>query len=244
MTTTVITGASAGIGRALALELAQRGHKLGLVGRRRVALEAIQSAALAAGSPQVIVAAIDLDDPSAARKHLGQLFAELGSVDVVIANAGINAFTRVGKDDGEQERRVLQTNVQGAMTTIDAAAAHFIAQGRGQIVGVTSLASLIPIPRQAAYCASKAALGMYLKAARIELQRYDIKVTDIMPGFVITDIMPDIGKYPFAVTAEKAAREMADAIAAAPATAIVPAFPWRFLRPLFPLLPKSIWKKL
>jgi len=244
MKTIVITGASAGIGRALALELARREYRLGLIARRRQALSSLQAEALKIGAPAVMTAEIDLAEVTTAGAKIQQLFSDLGTVDIVVANAGINAFTRVGRGDGESEQRLIQTNVIGAMTTIGTAATHFIAQGHGHIVGITSLASQIAIPSQAAYCASKAALGMYLKAARIELQRYGIKVTDIMPGFIVTDIMPNIGKYPFAVTAEKAAQEMADAIVAGRSQAIVPAFPWRWLKPLFPLLPNSVWKKL
>jgi short-subunit dehydrogenase len=117
-------------------------------------------------------------------------------------------------------------------------------QNGGHIVGVSSLASMIAVPKQAAYCASKAAISMYLRSARIDLARHNIRVTDIQPGFVVTDIMPNIGKYPFAIPATKAAFEMAEAIEKGRAEAIVPAFPWRLFKPFFRHIPNSIWKRL
>lgn len=100
------------------------------------------------------------------------------------------------------------------------------------------------MPKQAAYCASKAGFSMYLDAARVELKRHNIGITKILPGFVITEIMPKIDKYPFAVTAEQAAREMVDVIEKGKALGVVPAFPWKWLRPLFGHMPDALWKKL
>lgn len=242
--TVVITGASAGIGRALALEFAARGCRLGLVGRRSEALVALQREIIALGAPQPTCVTLDVDRIDAVAPVLGELFVGLGSVDVFVANAGINAFTRVGGDDLATEQRVLQTNVMGAIACIDAAAAHFIARGAGHIVGISSLAALIAVPRQAAYCASKAALSAYLRAARVELARHGVQVSNIMPGFVVTEIMPNIDQYPYAISVAQAAREMADAIDAGKREAIVPAFPWKLFRPFFRFIPNSMWKRL
>jgi NADP-dependent 3-hydroxy acid dehydrogenase YdfG len=85
------------------------------------------------------------------------LFERLGAVDVFIANAGINGFTRVGAGDFAGDRRIIQTNVLGALACLDAAAAQFIARRAGHLVGISSLASMIAVPTQGAYCASKAA---------------------------------------------------------------------------------------
>jgi short-subunit dehydrogenase len=244
MKTIVITGASSGIGRALALEFAKRGYRLGLLGRRADALATLQQETLACGAAGAESGLLDIDDSSAVEPQLQGFFQTLGAVDIFVANAGINAFTNVGKDDLQGETRIIQTNVIGAIASIDAAAAYFIRQGRGHVVGVSSLASMIAVPKQAAYCASKAAISMYLRSARIELARHGIRVTDIQPGFVVTDIMPNISKYPFAISADKAAREMADAIEKQRDEAIVPAFPWRLFKPFFRHIPNSFWKRL
>ncbi|NDE00549.1 MAG: SDR family NAD(P)-dependent oxidoreductase [Gammaproteobacteria bacterium] len=78
----------------------------------------------------------------------------------------------------------------GAIATVDAAAAFFMSQRRGHIVAIASVAAKVAVPRQAAYCASKAGLAHYMDAARIELSRHGITVGTLLPGFVVTDIMP------------------------------------------------------
>lgn len=244
--TMVITGASAGIGRAIALEAAGRGWRLGLAGRRLEALQTLRGgidAVTAGRAPPAALLGIDVSDPSAAMPRLRGFLEELGEVDVFVANAGINEFTRIGKGGFEGSQRILQTNLVGTIATLETAAEHFIARGRGHLVGISSLASLMPIPTQGAYCASKAGLSSWLGAARIELARHGIAVTDVLPGFVVTDIMPHIERYPFAVPAERAAREIVDAIERRKRRAIVPGFPWRLLRPFAGLVPDAVWRR-
>lgn len=244
--TVVITGASAGIGRALAIEFARRGYHLGLTARRLKVLEELREELQLLGdrSNNISITTLDVDQSSSVGPALHSLFKQLGQVDTVVVNAGVNALTTIGKGDLLKEQQLLQTNLLGAIATVNAAAEHFISAGGGRIVGVSSLASLQPIPKQAAYCASKAGFSMYLDAAKIELKRHNISITKILPGFVITDIMPKIDKYPFAITATAAAREMVDAIEKGKALAIVPAYPWRWLRPLFGHIPDALWKRL
>lgn len=241
MKTVVITGASSGIGRALAVEYLQRGWRVGLTARRLDRLEQLRAEL---GSERIVVRSLDVDDLAEVPLGLQALFEELGHVDVVIVNAGINRFSSVGRGDFEIEKSILQTNLLGAMATVNAAAAWFMRQGGGHIVGIASVAALLGVPKQAAYCASKAALVRYLDSARIELARHRIRVTQVLPGFVVTDIMPDIGRYPFAISAERAAREMFDAIARGKTEVLVPSFPWAWLRPMLPWIPNSVWRRL
>lgn len=245
--TVVITGASSGIGRELAIEFARRGYDLGLTARRLPALEQLRGELLLAdrsGSLHVEIAALDVDDDAAVGPRLATLFTRLAKVDIVVVNAGVNDFTSVGKGDFGREKQLLQTNLIGAIATVNAAVEYFRERGAGHIVGISSLASLQGMPKQAAYCASKAGFSMYLDAARIELARKNIRVTKILPGFVKTDIMPNIEKYPFAVSATQAAQEMVTIIEKGKALGFVPAFPWKWLRPLFGHFPAWIWKKL
>ena len=241
----VITGASSGIGKALAFELAARGYALGLASRRIARLEELHNALLTKHPGlKIELAELDVDQVDTVQASLDDLFARMGGADVVVVNAGVNRFTGVGRGQLEDELQILQTNVLGAVATIEAASAHFLSRGRGQLVGVSSLAAENPIPKQAAYCASKAALSMYLDIARMELSRKGIGVTTILPGFVETEIMEDIGKYPFAVSAEKAAREMADIIESGADIGVVPAFPWKYVKPFFKIIPDAVYRKL
>ena len=243
--TVVITGASAGIGRALAFEFARRGYHLGLTARRLQVLETLRTE-LQTTYPQckVEITTLDVDQDEHVAPVLHALFDALGGVDTVVVNAGINNFTRIGRGEFAKEKQVLQTNLFGAIATVNAAVEHFLERGKGQIVGISSLASLKGMPRQGAYCASKAGFSLYLDAARAELRRKNIQVTTVLPGFVVTDIMPDIAKYPFAASADKVAVEIVTATEKGKEVAIVPAFPWKWLRPLFALIPNSLWRKL
>lgn len=243
----VITGASSGIGKALALEFAQRGYNLGLAARRIEQLESIRAEiALLPGCQnlQVDIAALDVNETQHVGPVLHSLFSHLPRVDVVIVNAGVNQLTGVGKGQLETELGLMQTNLLGAIATVNAAVEWFKKQGGGHVVGISSLASLTPIPKQAAYCATKAGFSMYLDAAAIELRKYKIDFTKILPGFVKTDIVENMEQYPFLVSAEQAAREMANHIEKRRSVGVVPGYPWKLLKPLLANMPSSVWRYL
>ena len=248
--TVVITGASSGIGKALAQALADKGCHLGLTGRRDDVLASLQAELLERAKSanridqRIEIAAVDIDELDSVGTNLHGLFERLGRIDTVVINAGINRFTKVGAGHFSDETAIIHTNLLGAMATANAAVEHFCQRGGGHLVGISSLASLQPIPSQAAYCASKAGFSMYLEALRIEHRENNIQVTQIRPGFVKTDIMDNIEKYPFAISADAAANEMVKAIDSKRADVLVPARPWRYLRPLFGHLPNSVWKRL
>jgi short-subunit dehydrogenase len=240
--TVVITGASSGIGRALAVEMARRGHALGLTARRMALLEQFRDELHAAHGRKLRVELATLDVCQSARvgPTLHDLFARLDGIDTIVVNAGANDITHIGGGDLEKELNLIQTNLVGAIATINAATEHFLKRGRGHIVGISSLASLQPIATQAAYCASKAGFSMYLESARVELRRRGITVTDILPGYIKTDIVEgvDISQLPFAIPAEQAAREMARLIERRVKSGVVPAFPWKLVRPFMGHLPE------
>lgn len=241
--TLIITGASAGIGKALAWEFARRNCRLGLTGRRLEALEQLQSELQAQTGVEVHITRVDVDESDSVEQNLLALCTKLGDVDSIVINAGINNFTRVGNGQLADETAIIRTNLIGAMATANAAVSYFLERGRGQIVGISSLASLQPIPSQAAYCASKAGISMYLDALRIEHKDNNIDVTQIRPGFIKTEIMENIDRYPFAISAEQAAKEMATAILARRKDVFVPRFPWSLFRPALGHLPDKIWKR-
>jgi short-subunit dehydrogenase len=240
----VITGASSGIGRELALEMAKRGHRLGLTARRMPLLEQLREEihATVGGELTVELAALDVCKADTVGPTLHELVARLGGIDTIVVNAGANDMTDIGQGDLGKELKLIDTNLTGAIATICAATEHFLARGTGHVVGISSLASLQPFARQAAYCASKAGFSMYLKAARIELRQKGIAVTDILPGYIATDIVEgvDIGQLPFAIPARQAAQEMARLIERRVNSGVVPAFPWKLIRPFLGHLPERL----
>jgi short-subunit dehydrogenase len=240
--TVVITGASSGIGRALAREMARRGHALGLTARRMALLEQLRDElhAVHGSKLRVELATLDVCRSASVGPTLHELFARLGGIDTIVVNAGANDITRIGGGDLAKELNLIQTNLVGAIATINAATEHFLTRGKGHVVGISSLASRQPVATQAAYCASKAGFSMYLDSARMELRRKGIAVTVILPGYIKTDIVEgfDIGKLPFAIPVDQAAREMARMIGKRVKSGVVPAFPWKLLLPFMGHLPE------
>lgn len=242
----VITGASAGIGRALAFEFAARGYKLGLTARRMDVLESVRDEIRTTHplAQSIELLRLDVDATKMVGPALHALFAALGGADIVVVNAGINEPTFVGKGHLTKQTNIIQTNVIGAIATVDAAVEHFLTRGGGQIVGISSLASLQGIPGQGAYCASKAAFSMFLDSARVELRAKSISITKILPGFILTEIAPNMHKYPFVVSADKAAREIVSLIERRVRNGVVPHFPWWWMRPVFGHIPDWVWAKM
>lgn len=239
----IITGASAGIGAELARNFARRGYKVGLMARRTERLEKLKQE-LQSSSPQVELGALDVSKVDTVDAAIDDLAKRLGGADIVIANAGITGITRTGSDGIETDMSILQTNLMGAIATVHAAARLFRAQGKGHIVGISSISAFLPIPGSAAYSASKAAFSNYLRAVGAELHKRKISVTTIEPGFIQTELMDNIDKYPFVVPAKGAVEKMVIAIEAKKRRLVVPSWPWRILSALSPLLPDSLLTKM
>ena len=172
--TAVIVGASSGIGEALAKELNRAGWRLGLLARRRDRLEALGETL----GPETVVRGLDVAQPDAA-SILEQLIDELGGVDLVIISAGTG---HNGALNWEQDLETVSVNVLGFMSVAQVAMRHFLARGRGHLVGISSIAALRGVGVAAAYSASKAAVaGMTLPIAR-DLSKLLIRVVTIAPG--------------------------------------------------------------
>lgn len=241
----VITGASSGIGAALAEEFAARGHNLALCARRTDRLESLkQTLSERHPSQKILTAALDVNDTDSVPGVINQLRDEMGSLDIVIANAGITGIRRTGSGDLTTDRNIIQTNLLGAIATIDAAVAVFRQQKSGHIVGVSSFSAFSGIPGSAAYSASKAALTNYLQAVSVELYRSDIRTTTIHPGFIRTDIDENMDKFPFVIEADEAARTIANGIEKGKKDMIVPGWPWALVRHILPRLPASVIAKI
>ena len=239
--TVFITGASSGIGRALAVELARRGNDLFLTARRVEALEAVRAEIVAAHPERVVeVRELDVTDDADVPRALEEAADRLGRVDVVIANAGLGNSGRVGAGNVARARRIIETNLIGAIATIDAAVALFRRQGGGQVVGITSVAGARGLPGSSSYSASKAGLGVYLEAVRAETYGEAITVTTISPGYIDTPINQDVKSRPFLIDVDQGARTIADLIEKRIRYATVPRMPWTVLSPLMRIAPTSV----
>jgi hypothetical protein len=205
-----ISGASAGIGEALARHYAAPGTTLGLAARRGDAL-----ATLAATLPgECAVYALDVADSAALEAAAADFTGRFGPPDLVIANAGISVGTR-GDDlrDVAKLKRVLDVNVAGLAATLAAFAPAMSAAGRGTLAGIASVAGFRGLPGAGAYSASKAAAISWLESLRTELAGSGVAVVTICPGYVDTP-MTRVNRYrmPFLLGADEAARRIARAI--------------------------------
>lgn len=218
----LITGASSGIGAALALLYAEPGASLFLSGRSRPRLDEVATGCTACGA-SVVTAAIDVVERSAIAEWVAACDAA-APLDLVIANAGISAGTGTLGETIEQARSILAVNVDGVVNTVMPAIAPMQRRRSGQIALMSSLASFRGFPGAPAYCASKAAIRVWGESLRGELRADGIGVSVICPGFVISR-MTATNQFPmpFLVSPERAARIIRRGLAQNRARI---AFPW------------------
>lgn len=231
----IITGASSGIGHALAHELARRGWKLALLARRGDLLNAL---AKDLGAEAVVC---DVSDKTAVRNAVQTLG---GTFDLAVANAGVSIPGHATKFKLEEAEEIMRVNYLGMLYLFDAVIPAMVERRSGRFAGVASIAGLRGIPAAGPYSASKAAMQAFLEAARVELKPYGVGVTIVNPGFVAT---PMVTKHrfrlPFLMSAEKAARIIADGLESGKR---VIEFPWqtsRMMR-LARLLPDAIYDRV
>ncbi|HEY9380624.1 MAG TPA: SDR family oxidoreductase [Burkholderiales bacterium] len=215
-----ITGASSGLGAALAAHYAAQGAIIGLVGRDEARLAAVQST-LAATTERYV---LDVADSVAMQAAAAHFIARHGVPEIVIGNAGISVgVDTADADDLAVLDRSLRTNVTGLATTFQPFIDPMRRRGSGVLVGIASVAGIRGLPGSAAYSGSKAAAIAWLESVRVELQQSGIRVLTICPGFVDTP-MTRVNRYamPFLLSADEAARRIATAIEARKRFAIVP----------------------
>ncbi len=220
----MITGASSGIGAALAVEFGRRGASVALAARREEVLREVAGRVEAAGGSALAVA-VDVRDAGEVKSAVAQVVERFGRVDVLVANAGKGEITLARDFDIELVTQVLSVNLLGAMNSVAAVLPGMLERGAGQIVGISSLAAYRGFPGSGAYCASKAALSTFFESLRVELRPGNIYVTTIHPGFIDTPMTRGRNqKMPFLLDAERAAQMMIRAIEARRRTY---AFPWQ-----------------
>ncbi len=200
----VITGASSGIGEALAVDYAAPGVALALTGRDAARLETVTAACRAKGAT-VVAGTIDVTDRERFLPWL-EAFDDAHPVDLVIANAGIS----IDKDNSSLDdfsiiRKTLDVNINGVLNTVEPLLPRMIARKSGQIGIVSSLAGFIGLPYSASYNASKAAVRVWGESIRYVLKKDGVGVSVICPGFVVSRITTDAPfPMPFMMTSAKA----------------------------------------
>jgi short-subunit dehydrogenase len=236
--TVFLTGASSGIGEALARHYAARGATLGLVARRADLLESL-AASLPAGADTY---AADVRDLGALQAAAAGFVARHGVPDLVIANAGVSHGTLTEfAGDADVFRQILEVNVMGMVNTFQPFVAAMREAGRGTLAGVASVAGYRGLPGAGAYSASKAAAIRYLESLRAELRGTGVRVATVCPGYIATP-MTARNPYPmpFIITADDFARRFARALDAGRDYAVIP---WQMgiVAKLLAILPNAVF---
>ena len=215
-----ITGASSGIGHALARHYLECGAIVAVCARRRELLQVLATEF----SEQVHCYTLDVRDASAMQQAADHFMAQVGVPDIVIANAGVSRGTLTEfVEDEDVFQNVMDINVLGMVKTFQPFLVAMREAKRGTFVGIASVAGLRGLPGSGAYSASKAAAISYLESLRVELHGSGVKVVTLCPGYIRTP-MTDVNTYPmpFILDAKVAARRMARRIACGSSMAVVP----------------------
>lgn len=181
-----LTGASSGIGEALAYELAKQGATLVLSARRRDQLERVRQRA--ERSDAHLVLPFDITQIEAFPDHVELVLQKFGRIDVLINNAGVSQRALIKDTQLRVDRQIFETDYFGPVALIKAVLPHMLARGDGHLVVVSSLAGLVATPMRSAYSSAKAAINAFHEALRAETAAQGLKVSVVCPGYVATEI--------------------------------------------------------
>lgn len=244
-----ITGASSGIGSALATHYAKQGAVLGLAARRAEQLQTLAPSLEVLGAAHVSCYPLDVADADALKAAAEDFIARHGSPDIVIANAGVSSGTLTEcAEDLAVIRRIFEINVLGMAATFSPFIAAMRAAAQtsrcSRLVGIASVAGIRGLPGAEAYSASKSAVITYLESLRLEMRASGIKVVTIAPGYIATP-MTAINPYrmPFLLAPGEAARRFARAIERGCSYTVIP---WQMgvVAKLLRLLPNWLYDRL
>jgi short-subunit dehydrogenase len=245
----VITGASSGIGRATAIEMARRGANVVLAARRVELLEKVAAECRAFGVSAVAVET-DVTDAGACRR----LIETAGQVDVLVNNAGFAVFDEMAGSRAEDLRAMMDTNFFGAVHCTQAVLPRMLARGAGTIVNVASIAGIMGYARMGGYCATKFALIGMTEALRDEVVGKGVRVALVCPGTTETEFfvkaergkMPGASRLILATSAERVARAVCDAAEDGRYRRILPLFAALYMRlkELFPRVAHLLMRRV
>jgi len=183
----VVTGASRGLGRAIATSLAEAGCSVAVLGRKLADLDGVRAEIEAEGR-RALALEVDVADEAAVERAAEYVVDKFGRVDILVNNAGIAKVAPLLELSVADLRRVFDTNVTGAFLCARAFGAHMVAQHKGTVINIASVSGLVGEPDLSAYSASKAALIGMTRALAIEWARHNITVNAIAPGYFRTDM--------------------------------------------------------
>jgi len=199
----LVTGASSGIGEAVAEALVQRGAHVALFARRENRLQALAQRLAGQGSEEPLIVPGDVRKPEDVQKLVNQTVQRWGKLDIVIANAGFGYHSPIVDGDVERWKNLLDTNVYGLLLTLKYGVEHLLKQGSGHVVVTSSVAGRSVTAGGAVYSGSKFAVGAIAEALRQEVGKQGVRVTTIEPGAVATEAAAVEGFPPETVEAIK-----------------------------------------
>jgi len=241
----IIVGASDGIGAALARKLVKEGYTLALLARRKEKLNALCTELNAAGEVHALPYAHDVANYKEIPGLLSRIVADLGGLDLIVFMAGVNYPPGgIDKYNFENDRRMIEVNVIGAMAWLNPVAAMFQSAKMGQIVGISSVAGDRGRVGNPGYNTSKAALSTYLEALRNRLTRHGVNVLTVKPGFVNTEMVKAAqGGTPLIIEPERAANEIYRAMKKRKQMIYTPSI-WRWIMLIIQHIPSIIFRRL
>lgn len=246
----LITGASSGLGKGMALEFARQGCNLALCARRVENLEDLKKELLGVnGDIQVFIRSLDVTNAEQVFEVFKAFevdFKGAGEqLDRVIVNAGMGKGASIGKGYAAQNMQTAVTNFCGALSQMEAAMEIFRAQNHGHLVLISSISAFRGYARaMTVYAATKAGLKSLAEGLRIDVLNKPIKVSSIFPGFIQSEMTDSIeGKEPpFMISLDKGSRLLVKAINKESNNAVVPSWPWSFFKILMPFVPLKVLK--
>lgn len=242
----LITGASSGLGREMAVQYARKGRNLALCARRIERLESLKQELKEINpSIHVLIRTLDVNDHEAVFTVFSEFQAELGQLDRIIVNAGMGKGASIGTGHFNANKETAVTNFVSALAQCEAAATIFRAQNSGHLVTISSISAIRGFKgAMTVYAASKAALTSLSEGMRIDLAKTPIKVTTIHPGFILSPINAEVEKAPFRVDTETGCKAIIKAIEKEGANYYVPAWPWALIQLILRIAPLSILAKM
>lgn len=236
--TIIITGASSGLGAALAEEYSRGKNNLFLFARSKERLKKIADICKANGANVTKIIA-DVADQSAMQQNLDKISSK-HKVDIVIACAGVSAGTLNGPETPEQANKIFNVNLNGALNSVMPLIPHMIKNKSGNIAIISSMAGMIGLSSAPSYSASKAAVRVFSDALNGYLKSYNIHVSNVIPGYIKTP-MTDVNTFPmpFMIDAEKAAKKIISGIEKNKGVIAFPLIMYFFMK-FLNLLPSSL----